>query len=74
MNISDPFDAASEQEQADRDGALEKIRLLNAPETHPDFDGETCILCGDDIPPARLAMGKIRCVPCQSRMEYQRRA
>ena len=74
MQSSDPLDIASEQEQIDRDAALQAIRdLANTPEAHPDFDGETCVSCGDNIPPARLAMGRVRCVICQSRIEQQRR-
>lgn len=41
------------------------------PETDPAFDGVHCIerSCGEEIPPARLALGKIRCVPCQTLRE-----
>lgn len=44
-------------------------RRASEVETHPDFDGETCIDCGDDIPEGRLALGKIRCVHCQELLE-----
>lgn len=30
-----------------------------------------CVDCDDDIPPARLALGKIRCVTCQSKKELK---
>jgi RNA polymerase-binding transcription factor DksA len=31
----------------------------------PDFDGQHCVDCGDEIPQARLDMGRARCVTCQ---------
>lgn len=49
--------------------ALEKHKEKLAPETHPDFDGESCIVCGETIPKIRLKMGKIRCVFCQEILE-----
>jgi RNA polymerase-binding transcription factor DksA len=67
--MSDPNDEASELEQAHRESAIIAASKKAAPETHPDFDGETCLDCGEDIPPARLALGKIRCVYCQSALE-----
>lgn len=73
MTSSDPLDVASDVEQANRESALQAIReLANAPEQHPDFDGENCVSCGDAIPPQRLNMGKVRCVYCQSRLESRR--
>lgn len=30
------------------------------------WDGETCFGCDKDIPAARLAMKRVRCVPCQT--------
>ena len=32
-----------------------------------------CVTCGNDIPPERLEMGRIRCTICQSKEEQQRR-
>lgn len=34
-----------------------------------EWDGETCFDCGDDIPEERIEMGRVRCVPCQSKAE-----
>lgn len=32
-----------------------------------------CVDCDDDIPPARLALGKVRCVVCQGKLEKRRK-
>jgi RNA polymerase-binding transcription factor DksA len=58
------------REQAD---IAVRARALNAPETHPDFDGANCIDCDEAIPPARLALHRIRCVDCQSHLEIDSR-
>lgn len=68
MNESD-FELAARNEQAERDAATARARQANAPQYHPDFDGEHCVACGEQIPIARLAMGKVRCVECQEREE-----
>ena len=31
-----------------------------------------CVDCDDDIPPARLELGKVRCVICQGKLEKRR--
>lgn len=51
--------------------AVKQRRALAAPETHPDFDGKHCVEedCGVEIPGERLALGRVRCVDCQSRRE-----
>ena len=61
-------------EQAARDMGRAKASASVAPETHPGFDGEHCIKCGDAMPAARLTMQRIRCVTCQTQKEkYDRR-
>lgn len=51
---------------------LEAILAAHAakmkPETHPDFDGESCIKCGIEIP-ERAKDGRIRCYDCQTAKE-----
>ncbi len=42
---------------------------MNKPEHHPDFDGEHCVDCDDEIPELRLKMQKVRCVDCQQVLE-----
>ena len=61
------IERAEELERAEREEALRKAARACAPEFHQFFDGKHCIEddCGEEIPPGRLALGKIRCVTCQ---------
>lgn len=68
---SDPLDEAAALSASMTDAAIEQARRANAPESHPDFDGESCVECGDTIPEGRLALGKVRCVTCQSKIELR---
>jgi len=70
---ADPLDEATALASSVTDAAIEEVRRANAPETHPDFDGETCVDCGEDIPAGRLALGKIRCINCQRILEQRQR-
>lgn len=70
---SDPLDEAAALSASMTEAAIEQARRANAPETHPDFDGESCVECGDTIPDGRLAMGKVRCVACQTKIELRRK-
>ena len=45
-----------------------KNKVENQPNFN-EFDGKTCVDCGDNIPEARLAMQRIRCVDCQEVLE-----
>ena len=67
------FEIAERLEQAQRDSGLARARLHTAPQQHPDFDGENCVRCDTPIPPGRLAMRKVRCVPCQEIMDRNHR-
>lgn len=50
--------------------ALARARGKSEPETHPDFDGVHCVSCDwTEIAPARLKLGKVRCVVCQGDLE-----
>lgn len=69
---SDPLDAASELADEMNSRAIANFRNAAKPETHDDFDGEHCVDCDDDIPRERLAMGRIRCVCCQTILERRR--
>lgn len=68
---ADPIDEASALSATLTEGAIAAARRASAPETHPDFDGESCLDCGDEIPKDRLALGKIRCIHCQTTLEHR---
>lgn len=68
----DKFDAASDLEILQRNAAIAKIQR-SLVETHPDFDGENCVDCELEIPEARLKMCRVRCVSCQTDLEYSNR-
>lgn len=67
--LTDPSDIASREEDYFRVEALRQIRQAAQEQSHPDFDGKTCLDCANDIPNQRLALGKIRCVDCQELIE-----
>lgn len=69
--VYDEGDIASKIEMNFIAQALGRHKEKMAVETHPDFDGKTCIECGEDIPLARLNLKKIRCVDCQSELELK---
>jgi RNA polymerase-binding transcription factor DksA len=70
---ADDLDQASELTQQLTDAYVSNVRDAARPEQvqlpdgswpHPD-----CIDCGDEILPARLALGRVRCVSCQQDLE-----
>lgn len=67
--VYDEADIASALEMGFIAQALEAHKAKVAKETHPDFDGENCLDCGEEIPELRLSMGRIRCVYCQEALE-----
>jgi RNA polymerase-binding transcription factor DksA len=72
MNEAD-FEHAAWLDEMARASGEAAARKANAPQTHPDFDGEHCVECGDDMPRERLAIFKVRCVLCQTRLERRSR-
>lgn len=68
-NGSDDLDQAAVLQDAMNNAGIAAAALRTAPEKHPDFDGATCVSCGDEMPPVRLAYGRIRCVICQTKIE-----
>lgn len=75
--VTDTIDQGGQTAQLFLDASLAGQLGKSAPEKHPDFDGEHCVDCGIDIPAARLAHGRVRCVSCQGEIErkssqYQR--
>ena len=71
FELTDENDRASAIEAQFNEDALENARRKTLPETNPDFDGLHCIDCDEKIPAARLKLGKIRCVDCQTILEKQ---
>lgn len=70
--MADIADIANDRAELYLDRALERQIGKSAPETHPDFDGNHCVDCEEPILVARLKLGKVRCVPCQQRLEKRR--
>ena len=68
-DIADVADGSIELHLAE---SLRKQVGKSAPESHPNFDGLHCLDCDDEIPPARLALKRIRCVLCQGLLERRR--
>lgn len=67
--VPDVLDQASMLQDRTNQEAVRKIQEQQGPETHPDFDGESCVGCHNEIPQARLKLGKVRCVACQAVLE-----
>lgn len=69
--MGDIADRAGEAIEACQADAEARARGKSAPEHDPEFDGVHCVDedCGVEIPAARLALGKIRCVDCQAVLE-----
>jgi len=67
-DLADNADAVTELWTAD---AERRARGKSAPESHPEFDGLTCVDCCEEIPSARLARGRVRCVECQATLERE---
>lgn len=73
FELTDESDRASAIEAQFNEDALEEARRRTGPETSPDFDGQHCVDCGENIPAARLRLIKIRCIDCQTLKEKQTR-
>ena len=67
-DIADKADGAIE---ACTEDAVRRAVGKSAPEFDARFDGVHCVEdeCGVTIPLARRAMGKVRCIDCQTRRE-----
>lgn len=70
---ADNLDVASELQDAFNKRGIAAIAARTAPEKHEDFDGKHCLDCPTEIPAMRLAMGRIRCVLCQTAVEKRQR-
>ncbi len=69
--MADPADIANDTLETCLADAQRRALGKSAPESHPDFDGKHCVEedCGVVMPPGRLALGRVRCVECQHRLE-----
>lgn len=70
---ADENERATLAEEQFTDAAIEAVREKAQPESHPDFDGAHCVECEALLPPARLALGRVRCVTCQAQLEHEAR-
>lgn len=72
----DEIDRANDRAQRFTDNAVAEAMRKSKPEQVVSPNGEypvpDCVDCGDPIPLARLVMGRIRCVYCQSMVERGR--
>lgn len=68
-----PFDRAQDLEQRQRDQAI-AAQLAQARAQSTGASRSHCLVCDDDIPAQRQALGGIvRCVPCQTLHERRGR-
>lgn len=68
--LNDESDVASRNElQANADAVKRAVERAKIPPPPEDFDGKTCVKCGEDIPAGRLVLGYFICVACQSAKE-----
>lgn len=69
---ADPVDEATELAAALPLRGIAQASAACAPEHHEDFDGLHCVDCDEEIPAARLALRRVRCVECQTIIERVR--
>ena len=55
--------------ESERERSIARSRSQLQPQTSDNFDGKNCIDCPSEIPQARIQMGRIRCVECQTMIE-----
>lgn len=78
--FADPLDQADQVTQSHMDDAISHAAHLSAPEQMPVLNADgvlvwpvtECVDCGDEIEEGRLALGKVRCLRCQTRLEKRR--
>lgn len=76
-NEADALDRAQELTTLLNDAYVDNARALAKPEQVRNPDGSWPVTeceCGESIPAGRLALGKIRCIACQTDLEKERRA
>lgn len=76
-HYADEIDRAAAISDAHNEDCVANARRAIEPEQVPDADGNfthvDCIECGDELPTARLNLGRVRCVACQEIKERRGR-
>lgn len=67
------LELADEIAEKQRSTGIDMIRQRLAEQTHPDFDGENCVECGDTMPALRLQLKRIRCTGCETALEKRKK-
>lgn len=67
---ADETDFATQVEEVSRQAHIDEVRRRMKPEQEPDEHGNyphpDCVECGNELPQARLKLGRILCVECQT--------
>ena len=71
--MPDPADLADVTIAEHLERSLQQQVGKSAPEFHPEFDGTNCVECDEEIHPARLQLGRVRCITCQEMLEHRAR-
>ena len=61
------LEMAEKMVEQEKESSMAAVRMQLDPEYHEDFDGKNCVDCvSNPVGKERLAMGRIRCVHCQT--------
>lgn len=63
------FEHAEKLAEYERQRAIEQARKRLQPDPRPFNWNGTCVECEDEIPAERQALGRVRCISCQSLLE-----
>lgn len=69
------FESAEALTDMMRDDGLWRVHQACEPEKRGPDDPPSpyCVDCGNEIPPERLILGRIRCIGCQRVLEFKRK-
>jgi len=76
MSEADDIDRAADLAMQQNENFINEVRRAAQPEqskVNGEWKQKECEDCGDEIPLARLELGRIRCVGCQTVREFRRR-
>lgn len=72
--MTDIADQAGDMMETIEAAQLKERRAAAAKkESHPDFNGQDCVECGEAIPAERLKLFRVRCVECQRIIEHRKK-